>query len=174
MKKNVFTKKRILFIVITAFIAIGIVSLTIGKDIFEGRQPGLLSFSVIHFSGYLFFLLMPVELGFIYYLAQHNVIILVLTAVATAIVAQFIDYAIGYLLSKEFINEIIGRRRYEKAEKSINEYGNLTIFLFNLLPLSSSIIVLVAGMVRYKLRHVILYSLLGLGIKYVVLAVIFV
>ena len=44
-----------------------IISFTLGREIMSGRQPGLWSFTIIHFAGYLFFLLMPVELLVPYY-----------------------------------------------------------------------------------------------------------
>ena len=40
-------------------------------------------------------------------------------------------------MSNRFIDQLIGRKRYMKAEKFIEKYGNVTIFVFNALPLSS-------------------------------------
>ena len=98
--------------------AVTIASLTIGRDIFyNSRSEGLLSFAIVNFSGYLFFLFMPVELAFIYYLpGDINIWILNTVALGTAIVSQSIDYLIGYMLSTKIIDRLIGRRRYEKAE----------------------------------------------------------
>jgi hypothetical protein len=46
-----------------------IASLTIGRDIYETGEKSILSFAIVNFSGYLFFfLLMPMELAFIFYL----------------------------------------------------------------------------------------------------------
>ena len=42
---------RIAIVALVTLIAIMIISLTIGKDIYEGRSQSLTSFSVIHFSG---------------------------------------------------------------------------------------------------------------------------
>ena len=55
-------------IILISVLAILISSFTVGRQIYLDREPTLFSFSVIHFGGYLFFLLMPVELLFIYYL----------------------------------------------------------------------------------------------------------
>jgi membrane protein DedA with SNARE-associated domain len=67
----------------------------------------------------------------------------------------------------------VGEKRLIKAEKYIRKYGNLTIFVFNFFPLSSPVIALVAGMLKYRLRHLLIYSLLGLALKYIVLSLIF-
>ena len=53
------TLKRIAILVVTFVIAVTIISSTLGREIIAGRTPGLESFAIIHFAGYLFFLLMP-------------------------------------------------------------------------------------------------------------------
>jgi len=166
-------KKRIILAILISALGIAMLSLTLGRDIFEGRGTGLLSFAAIHFSGYLFFLLMPVEIGFVYYLVPHNPVMLVLIAVATAMLAQIIDYGIGRLSSRRFINNIIGKKHYQQTKRYIDSYGTITIFIFNLFPLSSPIVALVAGMTRHSFRDVLLYSSIGLLLKYIVLALLF-
>jgi membrane protein DedA with SNARE-associated domain len=155
--------------------AIAIASLTIGRDIYYGsRDDGLLSFAIVNASGYLFFLFMPVEVAFLYYLqGDINVWELNAVAIGTALFSQSIDYAIGLLVSNKFIDKLIGRSRYEKAEDKILKYGNLTIFIFNALPLSSPVITLAAGMLRYRIRDAVICTVLGLTVKYTVLTLIF-
>ncbi|MCK7530919.1 MAG: hypothetical protein MZV63_07655 [Marinilabiliales bacterium] len=60
-----------------------------------------------------------------------------------------------------------------KAEKFIEKYGNVTIFVFNALPLSSPVISLAAGMLRYRIRDTVIFTLLGLVVKYLALTLIF-
>ena len=55
------TKRRIVVVLMMAVAAIAVVSATLGRQIYLGQSPGLTSYAVIHFAGYLFFLLMPVE-----------------------------------------------------------------------------------------------------------------
>jgi len=58
--------KTVVLLVTTA-VAILIFSLTVGRELYYGeRNESLISFVIINFSGYLFFLLMPVEMAFIY------------------------------------------------------------------------------------------------------------
>jgi membrane protein DedA with SNARE-associated domain len=158
-----------------AIAAIAIASVTIGRDIYYGsRDHGLLSFAIVNACGYLFFLFMPVEIAFIYYL-QGDISALALNSVAigTALFSQTIDYSIGFLMSNRFIDNLIGRRRYLKAEKFIEQYGNITIFIFNALPLSSPVISLAAGMLRHRIRDTVVYTVLGLIVKYLALTLIF-
>jgi len=167
-------KKLITPTVLISIVAIAASSLTIGRQIYLQRQPDIISFSLIHFAGYLFFLLMPVEILFAYYLVESfNVPLLYVVAVITAIVAQIIDYAIGHFFSDHVIHKMIGVKRYNKTKNYMDKYGNLTVFVFNLFPLSSSVLSAVAGILRYNFRNFVIYSLAGLSIKYLVIIFLF-
>jgi membrane protein DedA with SNARE-associated domain len=166
---------RIIIAILLICIAILIASVTVGKDIYNGsRDGGLLSFAIVNACGYLFFLFMPVEVAFVYYLkGDINVFALNAVAIGTAIFSQTIDYLIGYSVSNKFIDRLIGRRRYVKAQAQLGKYGNLTILAFNTLPLSSPVISLAAGMLRYNPRNTLIWTVTGLLIKYTVLTLIF-
>ena len=166
-------RSRVIIFLLTSFIAIALVSFTLGREWYQGNNQSLLSFALVHFSGYLFFLLMPVEMAFIYYLPYFNDLKLIGVALLTAEAAQVIDYLIGFSLSSKFIFSIVSEKQILKAEKHIYKYGNLTILLFNLLPLSSSVISLAAGMIRYRIKSWLLFSSIGLLMKYVLLSLIF-
>jgi membrane protein DedA with SNARE-associated domain len=161
---------KIIFALILSVAVILIVSFTVGKDIYEGRSQTLLSFSLIHFSGYLFFLLMPVEMAFLYYLNWYDETVLIWFALVTATIAQFIDYLIGFTINSRAITRLVSEKRILRAENYINRYGNLTIFLFNFLPLSSPLIALAAGVLKIDLKDMFIYSITGLFLKYLVLS----
>ena len=166
--------RRTLIFMLLSSAAIAIASLTIGREIYGSKEHTLLSFAIINLSGYLFFIFMPVELAFIYYLnTSLNIALLNITAIGTAVFSQAVDYYIGRSFSKQIIDQLIGRQRYEKAESEIRKYGNIAIFIFNLLPLSSPVILLAAGMLKHRLKEVFLYSLAGLLVKYLLLTAIF-
>ncbi|MAE42976.1 hypothetical protein CMO93_04340 [Candidatus Woesearchaeota archaeon] len=170
MKKS----KTYKLIIVISILAILVSSLTIGRQIYLDREPSLVSFSAIHFAGYLFFMLMPVEILFTYYIVEDfDISILFIVALITAIVAEIIDYLIGYLVSSQVIHNMIGDRRYKKANKYIDKYGGLGVFVFNLFPLSSSVLSLAAGIVRYRFRNFVIYSFAGLLAKYTILIFLF-
>jgi len=146
---------RLIFLIVTIVAAIIIFSSTIGKDWYEGRDQSIQSFAIVHFAGYLFFLLMPVELAFAYCTANHSEIwIIISLALGTAVIAQTIDYIIGYFIHSKTIFKYIGEKKAGKAERYIRKYGDLTIFLFNLFPLSSPIVSLTAGIIKYPFKKV--------------------
>lgn len=172
------TKKEIVKFIITGLLiiaAVVIASLTIGRDIYYGsHDQGLLSFAIVNFSGYLFFLFMPVEIAFVYYLTGDiNIWALNGVAIVTALAAESIDYMIGLYFSKDVIFRLIGKRRFVKAESRIRKYGNIVIFIFNITPLSSPVISLAAGMIRHRAKDVLIFTVAGLILKYFILTMIF-
>ena len=174
VRKEVNERKRVIISLSMFLLATLVGSLTIGRSLLLGKQPGLVSFSLVNFAGYLFFLIMPVEVLIPFYLAEgHSGLVLVGLALSTAIAAQLIDYGIGYLASENVIFELIGEKRFKKAEKHIHAYGGWAILLFNLFPLSSPLLTLAAGMVRFSLRKVLFFSIIGLTVKYLAIVYLF-
>lgn len=164
---------RLLVLIITSLTAILILSATLGQDFIQGRSQSLGSFATLHFVGYLFFLLMPVELSFMYCATSFShIFLLIAVALVTALTAQTIDYWIGRRISTHLIKKYFGEKKSGKAIQTIKKHGNLTIFVFNLLPLSSPIICLASGMINYPFKKVIFFSSLGLLIKYSVIGLI--
>jgi len=167
-------KKQLIGILVTAVVAIFLVSATLGRMIYGGQSPSLTSFALIHFAGYLFFLLMPVEaLVPVYQREGHAGTTLILLAIATAIAAQVIDYGVGRAIREDSIHKVIGEKRYLRFKAAIEKWGGWAIFAFNLLPLSSPNMMLVAGMTRFSARRAFLYSTLGLTGKYFAIVYVF-
>ena len=168
------TRTRTIAVLITAFIAIIVVSATLGREIYAGRSPSLVSFALIHFAGYLFFLLMPVEaLVPVYQSEGHAGGALILVAILTALAAQAIDYGIGRSVREESVHKLIGERRYALFRRLIARWGGWAVLLFNLFPLSSPNMLLVAGILRFGALRSFLFSLVGLTVKYAALVLAF-
>lgn len=147
-----------------------LVTVTVVPDLMARRTPDLGSFALLHFAGYLFFIVMPVEVLIPYYQAAgHPELLLVGLAVGTAFAAQIIDLAIGWAVSGDVIHGLIGEERHRKAKATIEKHGVWAIFLFNLFPLSSPILLAVAGMLRFNPWVALPVSLAGLVGKYVLM-----
>jgi membrane protein DedA with SNARE-associated domain len=164
------TRARIVAVLVTALVAILVVSSTLGREIYAGRTPSLTSFALIHFAGYLFFLLMPVEaLVPVYQAEGHSGGMLISVALLTALAAQAIDYGIGRSVSEAAVHKLIGEQRYVRFKAMIARWGGWAILIFNLFPLSSPNMLLVAGITRFSAPRSFLYSSLGLAVKYTAL-----
>lgn len=173
-RPRVDVRKIIIYVLLVTLMTV-IASLTIGKDIYQYNEYGMFSFAIVNFAGYLFFfLLMPMEVAFILYLRSgYDPLMLNLVAVISAMTAQGVDYIIGYFFSTGIIDRLIGRNRYEKAEAEIRKYGNLALFFSNLLPLSSPVISLAAGMLKYRVKDALIFSLCGMILRYLSLTFLF-
>ena len=167
-------RRRILIGLTLITIAAVIASLTVGHDLYYDRRPDLGSFTLVHFAGYLFFIVMPVEVLVPWYLAEgHAAHVLLGLALATAIPAQAVDFLIGRLFSGNVIEHVIGERRLRRAQGMIDRFGGWTIFLFNLFPLSSPTILAAAGLLRFAPQRALLWSVAGLTLKYAAIVWVF-
>ena len=161
------SRRRVLVGVGLFLLAAAILSLTVGRDLYSGRTPDLASFTLVHFAGYLFFIVMPVEVLVPWYLEEgHAAAPLLGLAVATALAAQLIDYGIGRVVSDRLVPHAIGYRRLTRARGTIERYGQWAILLFNLTPLSSPVLLAAAGVVRFGLLRAMAWSAAGLVLKY--------
>lgn len=163
------------FIVVGGAVAgVSVLSVILRHAMTTGEDTTLWTFSLVHFAGYLFFIISPVELLFAHMLTDEpDTALLILLALGTAIAAQLFDYGIGYAFSRTVIDNVIGERKYRRYLRRIERYGGITILAFCLLPLSSPIVVLVAGMIRFPLRWMVVLSLAGLSLKYLFIAWLF-
>ena len=163
-------KKSVMGVSIMLILIVAIVGSTLGRELMQGEHPGLVSFGLIHFAGYLFFLLMPVEALVPYYLAAgDSASVLIGLSLTTALLAQAIDYGIGYVVSERVVDTLISRDKFEKFKATFNKWGGWAIFTFNLLPLSSPNMMLVSGILRYNRLKAFAISASGLLLKYVVI-----
>jgi hypothetical protein len=115
MKEKKIKRSKVLIILVTSLVAILVISMTVGRELYQGRTQSIWSFGLIHFSGYLFFLLMPVEMAFIYYLSYYEEVELIMVAMGTAVIAQVMDYLIGYSFSAKFMHDLVGTKRIQRA-----------------------------------------------------------
>jgi membrane protein DedA with SNARE-associated domain len=160
-------RRRLILGLVLLALAATVVSLTVGRDLFTGRTPDLGSFALVNFAGYLFFIVLPVEILVPWYLAAgHAGHWVAGLAVGTAVAAQLADYGIGCLVSGDVVDHLISRARIERARAKIDRYGGWTIFLFNLLPLSSPTMAAAAGVVRFGVLRTQAWSVAGLTLKY--------
>ena len=167
--KDLFTPIRLLRLAIIVFL-ISLLSMTLGRELLIAGQGSLQSFIIVHFSGYLFFFLLPVEALIPYYYSLgYSSWLLFGLALITAIAAQLIDYGIGRLAPSHITKSLVGEERYAKIQKFVDRYGSGLIFFFNLFPLSSSVVAAVAGVLHFSLWRTVLYSSLGLLVKYAVI-----
>jgi membrane protein DedA with SNARE-associated domain len=165
-------KKKAILITLNIIILLMVTYLLFMRNFHTEQPPNLISFVFTVFAGYLFFLLMPIELIFIYFVGQHHhhPAALVTITVMVAMISQTLDFLIGRFAGEKLIIDIINPRHYDRAKHFLIKFGALTIFLFNLFPLSSPLLSLISGILQYPYRLVFIYSSMGLLLKYGIIA----
>ncbi len=163
--------KRALLVAVLGLIATAfIISLTVGEHIIQGTPPSLASFAVISFFGYLFFLIMPVEILVPIYLnVGFSPWAIFLLGVGVAMPALVIDYYLGRLIPDEWIEKYVGDKRNKKYRGYLEKWGKYVILFFAATPLSSPILTFVAGAVRFPFWQLMRYTIIGFCFKYAVL-----
>lgn len=153
---------------------IALLSILLRNAFTAGEETTLWTFAAAHFTGYLFFVIAPVEVLYLHMLGEgHSTALLFGLALCSALLAQTADYIIGLAFSGSVIEHIVGEKNYHRNLRRIEIYGGWTIFIFCLFPLSSPIVILMAGMIRYPLLRVLLFSSAGLALKYSALTLFF-
>lgn len=165
---------KYVFPLISLFLIFLVISWFIEQSILAQESLSLSVFAGVHFLGYLFFLLLPVEAFYIVMLLDGaSPLQLLIIALITGTVAQFLDYAAGRLLPERTITYLIGEKRHTKGKRLLHKYGYLAVLFLTLSPFSSPLIVLIAGLMRLKFRYVFIYTLIGLLVKYLALNLFF-
>lgn len=147
-----------------------ILSLTYSDVLIEKSQTSLESFLMINFVGYLFFIIMPIEALFLYYLTEsYNPITLILGATITGFFGQMVDFMLGKLIDEKHAITIVGKEKYGKIKHILHKYGKPIIFVFSLSILSSPLVTFISGIVKCDWKMIFFYGFLGLLVKYIII-----
>lgn len=181
LRKNKFSKKFFMFIItVIALTTVYLYRNTIIlflKDIpfvwniinpfvNEVSNGTLLGLIYLTSFGALFFISIPVEISFIYYLTLgHNPLILILVAVSGSLVGLSMNYVIGLLFGEKVFKYLL-KNKFDNFKESINKYGGAIILFGNLIPFPSELFSAVLGSVRYNFRKFLIYTLIGRTIKF--------
>lgn len=121
--------------------------------------------------GGLFFIPVPIELTFLASLgAGINPIFLILIYTFGLILSFTVNYKIGEKLS-EFSKKIITPKKFYKIKVSVNKYGIITIFIFNLFPLPAQPLSAILGVFRYNKTKFYLAFISGILLKFIIMVI---
>jgi membrane protein YqaA with SNARE-associated domain len=127
----------------------------------------LLGLFYISFFGSLFFIAIPVEIVFLYYLTLgYNPWAVIGICVFASMLGFVIDYAIGFVLGEGFFRFFL-KEKYGKFEGSIKKFGGLILVFGQVIPSPIELFIVVLGAARYNFNKFLVYSLLGRILKFV-------
>lgn len=133
----------------------------------EIAARSLLGLFYVSFFGALFFLPLPVEGVFIFYLTvtDFSPVLIMLMALAGNLLGLVVDYFTGRLLGPHILQWFM-KERYEHFARRLNRAGGFLIIIGNIIPFPIEPLTLVLGATRYGFTKLILYSALGKIVKF--------
>lgn len=138
----------------------------------EVIAQSLLGLFYIAFFGALFFLPLPVEGVFIYYLTTtaHAPLALLVVALVGNLLGIIIDYAIGWLIGPRILRWFM-RDRYDTFCRRLNKAGSFIVVIGNIIPFPIEPLTLVLGATRYGFIRLLIFTVIGKVIKFAMLIV---
>lgn len=141
--------------------------LTIENEISNNTLKGLFFVSVL---GSLFFLVLPSEALFIYYLnaTSYNPLIIFLLTVTGCMVGLSFNYFFGRILGDRIIRFLF-KKNYEKYKEKIDKYGGKVLLVGNIFPGPIEVLAVFYGGFKFSYARFVYLSLVGRAIKYMLL-----
>lgn len=136
----------------------------------EVAARSLLGLFYVSFFGALFFLPLPVEGVFIFYLTvtEHSPVLIIAMALAGNLLGLAVDYYTGRLIGPRLLHWFM-KDRYERFSHRLNRAGGFLILIGNIIPFPIEPLTLVLGATRYGFMRLLLYSALGKIVKFLAL-----
>ncbi len=128
-------------------------------------EKSLLGLFYAGFFGSLFFILIPLEAVFFYYLAlpYHPAVVLVVMLISS-VLGLGVDYILGRLVGEGVLLRFQGKM-FEKYKRAMERFGGLIIFFTNIVPfLPVQLISVAVGATRFGLKRFMIYTTFARGV----------
>ncbi len=138
----------------------------ISYEISTGTIFGLFILSAL---GALFFIAIPLEFLFVYYLSLgYSLPLVLLVSLVGDVAGMMANYYIGFFIGKDAVKRLIGKR-YESIKNKVDASGPYIILLGNLLIFPIEAAAVIFGSFRYPPFKLMLYTAVGKAIKLVII-----
>lgn len=143
----------------------------IEDQILNSTLVGLLFLSIL---GSLFFLALPSEIIFIFYLSetQRNPIFVLLIMIVGNLVGLMINYFVGWLLGQNIV-KFFFKKNFENYKSKVDDYGGFVLLLGNIFPGPIELLSVFYGAFKFPFRYYMFLSLVGRTLKYMLLFVMY-
>jgi membrane protein YqaA with SNARE-associated domain len=135
----------------------------------------ILGIFILSILGSLFFLALPSEALFIYFIGNTslNPLLLILIVIFGNLTGLIFNYLFGFILGERIIKFIFSKN-YEKYKKLVlSKWGGLILFIGNIFPGPIEVLTVFYGGFRYNIKKYFYLSLVGRTFKYLILFVLY-
>lgn len=124
--------------------------------------------------GSLFFLALPSEALFIYFLSSTSYlpIIIIALIICGNLIALIFNYFIGWILGEKIV-QFIFKKNFFKYKDLIEKYGGFVIFLGNIFPGPFEILSVFYGSFKFEFSRYVFLAFMGRLIKYILITIAF-
>lgn len=125
----------------------------------------------VNILGTLFFLILPSEALFIYYLSSTDYFIgfLILFSVLGNIVGMSFNYFFGRILGEKILKWWFKEKKFFEYKEKIDRYGGIILVLGNIIPGPVELLSIFFGGFKFKYGKYIYLVLIGRTIKYLLI-----
>jgi len=116
--------------------------------------------------GSLFFIYVPLEISFLYFISELNPWFCLPIVLISILLGFSINYLLGLMLSKK----IESNSKYYTLEQWVHKAGGILLVLFLFTPFPVQILTFILGGIKYPYKKMIIYSSIGILMKYFMLA----
>ncbi len=129
------------------------------------EQKSLIGLAALSFFGSLFFIFLPIEVTYLFYLSLgYNTFVVFIVAIPCYMVGLTFNYFFGFLLGERlFFKE----KDTKKMQKRINTFGSFIIILGYLLFLPMEFVILALGAFRYPFKKFFILVFIMVSIRFV-------
>jgi membrane protein DedA with SNARE-associated domain len=132
----------------------------------------LLGLFYASFFGSLFFIFLPLEVLFLYYLSLGLSVPLVITLTLLGyLMGLCLDYLFGYVVGARLVKFIL-RGKFDKFHDMITRWGSVVVFFGNVIIFPIQPVSVVIGSAKYSFKKFFILSALGLFVKLFTLVII--
>lgn len=146
--------------------------LGIEYEIANNTLKGLLFVSIM---GSLFFLALPSEALFLYYLSSTKYLFLIVIGflVIGNLIGLIFNYFFGRILGERVVRFMF-KKSFDKYQEKIDNWGGLILFFGNIFPGPVELLTVFYGGFKFKFSRYVFLCFMGRLIKYVILFLLYV
>jgi len=117
------------------------------------------------FFGSLFFIFIPLEALFLYYISLQLPMPLIITLTMIGVIMGLsLDYLFGFIVGARVVKAVIGDN-FDKFHKKIKKWGGVIVFFGNVIVFPIQPVSVVIGTAKYSYKKFVILTAAGLFVK---------
>jgi membrane protein YqaA with SNARE-associated domain len=138
----------------------------------EISKRTLLGLFYTSFFGSLFFIVIPIEVLFIYYLTLgYSVPIVIALTMIGNIMGLCLDYLFGFIVGAKILKFFFGEK-FDRFQNIVTKWGAVVVFFGNVIIFPIQPVSVVIGSAKYSFKKFLIFTILGIFVKIFTLLVV--